>query len=64
MATRFGGVVKGVVEAVDGKSFLELKLAQTGELARLLDTSVPMAVMNSFATDRATQAVPFGPRCQ
>jgi len=55
MATRFGGVVKGVVEAVDGKSFLELKLAQTGELARLLETSVPTAVMNSFATDRATR---------
>src|SRR5205823_10658231 len=26
MATRFGGTVKGIVEAVDGKSFLELKL--------------------------------------
>jgi UTP--glucose-1-phosphate uridylyltransferase len=55
MATRFGGVVKGVVEAVDGKTFLELKLAQTVELAQLLDTSVPMAVMNSFATDQATR---------
>ena len=24
MATRFGGVVKAVVEAVDGRSFLEI----------------------------------------
>src|SRR3712207_8661149 len=28
MATRFGGVVKGIVEAVDGRSFLEWKLRE------------------------------------
>ena len=28
MATRFGGLVKAVLPAVDGKSFLEAKLAQ------------------------------------
>ena len=32
MATRFGGVVKAVLPAVDGKSFLEAKLSQTTAL--------------------------------
>ena len=49
MATRFGGVVKGLVEAVDGVSFLEWKL-RDAEAA-----GVPTALMNSFATDEATR---------
>jgi UTP--glucose-1-phosphate uridylyltransferase len=49
MATRFGGVVKGLVEAVDGVSFLEWKL-RDAEAA-----SVPLVLMNSFATDVATR---------
>ena len=49
MATRFGGEVKGVVPAIGGRSFLEIKLAQARRLAR-----VPFLVMNSFATHRAT----------
>jgi UTP--glucose-1-phosphate uridylyltransferase len=53
MATRFGGVVKAVLTAVDGKSFLEAKLEQTRALERALDTSVPIALMTSFATDAA-----------
>ena len=36
MATRFGGVVKAVLTAVDGKSFLEAKLEQTAALERAL----------------------------
>ncbi len=56
MATRFGGVVKGVVEAVDGRSFLELKLAETAELARAVDTEIPVALMTSFATDEVVRA--------
>jgi UTP--glucose-1-phosphate uridylyltransferase len=55
MATRFGGVVKGVVEAVDGRSFLELKLVQAARLADAVGATVPVAVMNSFATDRPTR---------
>jgi UTP--glucose-1-phosphate uridylyltransferase len=50
MATRFGGVVKGLVEAVDGVSFLEWKL-RDAEAA-----GVPFVLMNSFATDEATRA--------
>ena len=55
MATRFGGVVKGTVEAVDGKSFLELKLAQGREVAAALETEIPVALMTSFATDEAVR---------
>jgi len=51
MATRFGGVVKAVLTAVDGKSFLEAKLGQTAALERSLGCSVPVALMTSFATD-------------
>ena len=55
MATRFGGVVKGTVEVLDGRSFLELKLASTAAVAAALDASVPVAVMTSFATDAPTR---------
>lgn len=50
MATRFGGVVKGTVKAIGGRSFLEIKLAQARSHGR-----VPLLVMNSFATHEATQ---------
>jgi UTP--glucose-1-phosphate uridylyltransferase len=53
MATRFGGVVKAVLEAVDGKSFLEAKLGQTAALEHELGVTVPVALMTSFATDEA-----------
>jgi len=49
MATRFGGAVKGLVEAVDGVSFLDWKL-RDAERAGL-----PVVVMNSFATDEETR---------
>lgn len=49
MATRFGGVVKGVVEAFTGRTFLEIKRAQAGALG-----AAPFLVMNSFATHRET----------
>ncbi|MGH3110888.1 MAG: UTP--glucose-1-phosphate uridylyltransferase, partial [Gaiellaceae bacterium] len=51
MATRFGGVVKAVVNAVDGRSFLEIKLAETLELEEAVGAEVPVALMTSFATD-------------
>jgi UTP--glucose-1-phosphate uridylyltransferase len=50
MATRFGGEVKGIVPAIGGKTFLEIKLAQAMRLG-----SVPFLVMNSFATHARTQ---------
>jgi len=45
MATRFGGDVKGIIEAVGGRTFLEIKLAQARRLG-----PVPFLIMNSFAT--------------
>lgn len=56
MATRFGGVVKAVLEAVDGQSFLEAKLAQTSTLEQALGITVPVALMTSFATDAEIRA--------
>lgn len=55
MATRFGGVVKGTVEVLDGRSFLELKLASAAEVGERLGVPIPAAVMTSFATDLATR---------
>ena len=51
MATRFGGVVKGVVEALDGGSFLGWKLGETARLGADLGVRIPVALMTSFATD-------------
>jgi UTP--glucose-1-phosphate uridylyltransferase len=55
MATRFGGLGKGVVEAVDGRSFLEWKMLETDRVARGAGGELPFAVMNSFATDEPTR---------
>lgn len=54
MATRFGGVVKGTVEALDGKSFIECKLTEIGRVALALGKAVPTVLMNSFATAEQT----------
>jgi UTP--glucose-1-phosphate uridylyltransferase len=51
MATRFGGVVKAAVPAVDGRSFLQVKLTQTHGLEDQLGVEIPVALMTSFATD-------------
>ncbi len=56
MATRFGGVVKGVVEAHGGRSFLSWKLGETARLGAELGTPIPTAVMTSFSTDEVTRA--------
>ncbi len=56
MATRFGGGVKAVADAIDGRSFLEVKLRETRRLARALDCTIPEALMTSFATDDAIGA--------
>jgi UTP--glucose-1-phosphate uridylyltransferase len=56
MATRFGGVVKGAVEALDGRSFLSWKLGETAALGEALGVLIPVALMTSFQTDAETQA--------
>jgi UTP--glucose-1-phosphate uridylyltransferase len=56
MATRFGGVVKGAVEALDGRSFLSWKLGETAALAEALGHEIPAALMTSFQTEDETRA--------
>ena len=56
MATRFGGVVKGAVEAVDGRSFLSWKLGETARLGEALGVEIPVALMTSFQTADETRA--------
>ena len=56
MATRFGGVVKGAVEALDGRSFLSWKLGETAALGQVLDVEIPVVLMTSFQTDDETRA--------
>jgi UTP--glucose-1-phosphate uridylyltransferase len=56
MATRFGGVVKGAVEAIDGRSFLAWKLGATARLGEELGVELPVALMTSFATDDETRS--------
>lgn len=58
MATRFGGGAKGVVPVVEGHprtSFLAVKLAEVRHAANEVGGSIPVAVMNSFATEAATR---------
>jgi len=52
MATRFGGVPKGVVPVVEDQpeTFLWVKLAQVAKLIRDLGATIPVIVMHSFAT--------------
>ncbi len=56
MATRFGGVVKGTVEACDGWSFLGLKARDLARAGARWGRVPPLVLMNSFATDAATAA--------
>jgi UTP--glucose-1-phosphate uridylyltransferase len=56
MATRFGGVVKGAVEALDGRSFLAWKLGETVRLGEALGVEIPVALMTSFQTESETRA--------
>jgi UTP--glucose-1-phosphate uridylyltransferase len=55
MATRFGGVVKGAVDALDGRSFLSWKLGETARLGDTLGVEIPVALMTSFQTESETR---------
>ncbi len=57
MATRFGGVVKGVVPVLgEQRSFLALVVEDARAIERTTGGRVPIFLMNSFATDAATKA--------
>jgi UTP--glucose-1-phosphate uridylyltransferase len=51
MATRMGGVIKALVEALPGKTFLDLRLAERREAERRHGVAPPMWLMTSHATD-------------
>lgn len=57
MATRFGGAVKAGVKALQGLSFLEVKLRDVETTAKAADTRIPVFLMTSFATDEAIRAL-------
>jgi UTP--glucose-1-phosphate uridylyltransferase len=50
MATRFGGVVKAVVEVTPGNSFLRLKLADIQASTAVANATVPVFLLASFST--------------
>ena len=54
MATRFGGVVKGVVEVFDGLTFIALKARDVRLAGERFGTTIPLVLMNSFATEAKT----------
>jgi UTP--glucose-1-phosphate uridylyltransferase len=51
MATRMGGVVKALVEAVDGLTFLDVRLRELDVAARRYGLRPPLYMMTSAATD-------------
>jgi UTP--glucose-1-phosphate uridylyltransferase len=53
MATRMGGVVKALVEALPGRTFLDLRLAENRVLSGIAKRPVPLWLMTSEATDAA-----------
>jgi UTP--glucose-1-phosphate uridylyltransferase len=56
MATRFGGVVKGIVDVLGrGRSFLALAMADVHRAQERIGGRIPVYLMNSFATDTTTR---------
>jgi UTP--glucose-1-phosphate uridylyltransferase len=51
MATRMGGVVKALVKALDGRTFLDLRLTERAHWSSVFDAPLPLWVMTSAATD-------------
>jgi len=56
MATRMGGVVKALVEAFDGHTFLDLRLAENATWTARAGRPLPLWLMTSDATDAPTRA--------
>lgn len=53
MATRMGGVVKALVDAIPGHSFLDLRLGEVAHLGRIAGKTPPLWLMTSDSTDDA-----------
>lgn len=55
MATRFGGVVKGIVHVLGSRSFLGLRFDDVRQAQEHAGEKIPVYLMNSFATDKDTK---------
>ena len=55
MATRMGGVVKALVEALPDRTFLDLRLSEVAALEQRFGRRPPLYLMTSYATDRETR---------
>jgi UTP--glucose-1-phosphate uridylyltransferase len=51
MATRMGGVIKALVDAIPGKSFLELRRAELRAVEKRYGAAPPLWLMTSHSTD-------------
>jgi UTP--glucose-1-phosphate uridylyltransferase len=56
MATRMGGVVKALVDALPGETFLDLRLAENAHMSRVAGKRVPLWMMTSEATEGPIRA--------
>ena len=56
MATRMGGVIKALVDAIPGKSFLDLRRAEMRALEQRYGTAPPFWLMTSHSTDAGIRA--------
>jgi UTP--glucose-1-phosphate uridylyltransferase len=56
MATRMGGVVKALVVACEGRTFLELRLAENAAWQRRTGKALPLWLMTSDATEAPIRA--------
>lgn len=56
MATRMGGVVKALVDALPGRTFLDLRLAENAHVSALAGRRLPLWMMTSEATDGPLRA--------
>ncbi|HEX3776205.1 MAG TPA: UTP--glucose-1-phosphate uridylyltransferase [Polyangiaceae bacterium] len=56
MATRMGGVIKALVEAVPGRTFLDLRRAEVRALERRYQAVPPLWLMTSHSTDAGIRA--------
>lgn len=56
MATRMGGVVKALVDALPGRTFLDLRLGEQRHLGKLYGKTPPLWLMTSHATQEGIEA--------
>src|SRR5262245_65422966 len=56
MATRMGGVVKALVDALPARTFLDLRLAENAHVSALSGKRLPLWMMTSEATDGPLRA--------